>query len=148
MDDMKRPYITLVENPDRPLSEEHHDAVQLMVIEALRDFNMQLLVHVDQMIRDIHRTRSERELDVSARIMEKAYFTTLYGKLRLVGPAEVVEFLELSSKQRLNQMRKAPSLKFPDPVAELKMGPVWLASDIEAWEPTWKRKRGHPPKEE
>lgn len=60
-----------------------------------------------------------------------------------MGVREAAEFLGLTT-QRISQLsREHP--RFPDPVAELRMGPVWLSEDIEAFSKI-PRKKGRPPK--
>lgn len=68
------------------------------------------------------------------------------GELRLWGHSEIMEHLGLNNRQRVNRLRQAPSLNFPEPIAELKMGPVWRAQDIEQWGATWPRRTGRLPK--
>jgi prophage regulatory protein len=52
-------------------------------------------------------------------------------KLDLVGVTEVRELLDVS-RQRVHQIiRDNPS--FPEPVAELAAGRIWLRKDVEAW---------------
>jgi predicted DNA-binding transcriptional regulator AlpA len=52
-------------------------------------------------------------------------------KLPLVGVTEVREFLGVS-RQRVHQLiRDDPT--FPEPVAELASGKIWLRPDVEAW---------------
>lgn len=48
----------------------------------------------------------------------------------LMGAAEVGEFLGVS-RQRVQQLVNKP--EFPQPLAHLTMGKVWLAGDVEAW---------------
>ena len=52
------------------------------------------------------------------------------GQLRLMGMAEIAERLRLS-RERASQL--ANRRDFPEPVARLKMGQVWLASDVDEW---------------
>lgn len=139
MNNDERPYVSLVQT-DRPPQDEHHDAVQLLVIDLLRRFTGTL-------VRALSDASHAHEMIVSQAVMEKAYFTSLYGSLKLMGTTEVADFLALKNRQRVDQMRKAPSLKFPMPVAELRQGPVWLARDIEKFAETWERKPGRPKKE-
>lgn len=51
--------------------------------------------------------------------------------LRLVGVAEIADIMGLSN-QRVSQLWREHPL-FPAPVAELRMGPVWLTDDIETF---------------
>lgn len=55
----------------------------------------------------------------------------------LMGVAELARFLGVK-KQRITQLRK--TRKFPMPVEELSMGPVWLRSHILEWQ----RRRNQP----
>lgn len=48
----------------------------------------------------------------------------------LVGAAEIQDMLGVS-RQRVQQLVNAPG--FPAPVLVLRMGKIWLRSDIEAW---------------
>ena len=50
---------------------------------------------------------------------------------RLAGLAEVAALLGVS-KQRVNQLRKAPG--FPEPVALLTCGPIWDAAEVRRWD--------------
>lgn len=55
-------------------------------------------------------------------------------KLRLAGVAEVCEILSLS-RNSLLRIRKDPPphyRPFPEPIDDLKCGPIWNRSDIEA----------------
>jgi hypothetical protein len=61
----------------------------------------------------------------------------------LLGAAEVAEELLGTTKRRLGQLMDQPD--FPEPVARLKAGPVWLKSSFEAYGATWPRKRGRLP---
>jgi hypothetical protein len=49
---------------------------------------------------------------------------------RLMGTKEIQRRLCLS-RQRIQQLAEQPD--FPTPYAELAMGRIWLADDIEAW---------------
>jgi predicted DNA-binding transcriptional regulator AlpA len=51
--------------------------------------------------------------------------------LRLVGAAEIRALLGGVSPQRVYQITTKKG--FPDPVAILAMGKVWLAEDVEKW---------------
>lgn len=125
---------------ERPIDEERRATVQWLVRDTLRRYT-------STMVRAVNEAADVHENIVVEQIMDRAYFTSSFGKLRLMGQAEIVELLGLKSRQRLNQMRVAKTLNFPKPIAELRMGPVWLAKDIEQWAPTWRRKPGRPPKE-
>ncbi|MBM0228878.1 MULTISPECIES: DNA-binding protein [Micromonospora] len=52
-------------------------------------------------------------------------------KLRLVGSAEIRVLLGGVSRQRVYQITNRRD--FPEPVAKLEMGNVWLAEDVEKW---------------
>ena len=51
--------------------------------------------------------------------------------LDLVGVAEIAEMLGVS-RQRVDAIARTHD-EFPDPVAELSAGRIWLRKDIEAW---------------
>ncbi|GGM26615.1 DNA-binding protein [Micromonospora yangpuensis] len=51
--------------------------------------------------------------------------------LRLVGSAEIRAMLGGVYRQRVYQITSHRS--FPEPVAHLQMGNVWLTEDVEAW---------------
>lgn len=50
--------------------------------------------------------------------------------MQLLGINEIAETLGVS-RQRADQLAKRPD--FPKPVAELRMGRIWRASDFEKW---------------
>lgn len=51
--------------------------------------------------------------------------------LRLVGIAEIAAFARVSAQAVVNwRLRHAD---FPEPVAELKMGPIFMADEAETW---------------
>jgi hypothetical protein len=52
-------------------------------------------------------------------------------KLDLMGVAEIAELLNVS-RQRVHQLAREHA-DFPQPVAELKAGKIWLRRDVEAW---------------
>jgi predicted DNA-binding transcriptional regulator AlpA len=52
-------------------------------------------------------------------------------KIRLMGSAEIAVRLGGVSRARIYQITQRRS--FPEPVAALAMGNVWLAEDVEAW---------------
>jgi prophage regulatory protein len=52
-------------------------------------------------------------------------------KLDLVGAHEIRVMFGLISRQRVYQLTNRPD--FPQPVAELAQGKVWLASEARAW---------------
>lgn len=49
----------------------------------------------------------------------------------LVGSAEIREMLGDISRQRVYQLTSRKG--FPDPIAVLQMGKVWLRKDVEKW---------------
>ncbi|GAA4926720.1 helix-turn-helix transcriptional regulator [Actinoplanes utahensis] len=51
--------------------------------------------------------------------------------LRLLGAHEVRARIGLISRQRVYQLAKRAD--FPQPVADLAQGKIWLADEIEAW---------------
>ena len=57
----------------------------------------------------------------------------------LVGIQEVAELLEVT-KQRASSLRHLAS--FPQPVAQLASGPIWLRSDLTTFERSWDRRPG------
>lgn len=61
----------------------------------------------------------------------------------LVGTSEVATLFRVS-RQRLSEIRKNPSLGFPDPAVELAAGPIWLRTAVELWLEGWERKPGRP----
>lgn len=52
-------------------------------------------------------------------------------KIRLMGPAEIGRRLGGVTRARVYQITQRRG--FPEPVAVLEMGSVWLAEDVEAW---------------
>lgn len=52
--------------------------------------------------------------------------------LRLMAAAELATALDVGAA-RVHVIVKDPKLNFPPPVAELKVGKIWLAEDVEAW---------------
>ena len=65
-------------------------------------------------------------------------------KTRLMGVLEAAWCLGVS-RQRASQLSYRPD--FPLPLAELAMGPVWLADDIEQYAADRDRRSGRPRKE-
>lgn len=64
----------------------------------------------------------------------------------LAGVAEVTEILGVSRARVYQLMRDHPD--FPEPLEDLKGGPVWDRGQVEAWEGGWERKRtGRPRKD-
>jgi prophage regulatory protein len=59
-------------------------------------------------------------------------------EIRLMGTSEVAERLGVTPA-RVNQLADSRRQEFPEPIAWLSMGRVWLTQDIEAWI------RGHRP---
>jgi prophage regulatory protein len=51
--------------------------------------------------------------------------------LRLMGPAEIGRRLGGITRTRVYQITQRRN--FPEPVAQLEMGNVWLADDVEEW---------------
>lgn len=51
--------------------------------------------------------------------------------IRLMGPAEIGRRLGGIGRARVYQLTQRRS--FPEPIAQLEMGNVWLAEDVEAW---------------
>lgn len=137
MADPERPYITLGKS-DRDPDEERHDAVELLVRDVLSRLSGELM----QAVLD----RSKDVVPVAARqVMDKVY-RPLPSKLRLMGQAEIVAFFGMKHRQQFADLRAHKSHPFPDPVAELKMGPVWRAEDVEEWAKGWDRRPGRPRK--
>jgi len=52
--------------------------------------------------------------------------------LRLMAAAELATALDVGAA-RVHAIVKDPKLDFPAPVAELKVGKIWLAEDVEEW---------------
>jgi prophage regulatory protein len=52
------------------------------------------------------------------------------SKIKLMGAAEIGQRLRIS-RQRTYQLINRRT--FPEPIATLAMGQVWLAEDVEAW---------------
>lgn len=63
---------------------------------------------------------------------------------RIVSAPEVAEMLGGVSRQRVHQLRAQDS--FPEPLFELKTGPIWDARAIERFARDWSRKPGRPAK--
>lgn len=63
---------------------------------------------------------------------------------RIVSAPEVAEMLGGVSRQRVHQLRAQES--FPEPLFELKTGPIWDARAIERFVRDWARKPGRPAK--
>lgn len=58
----------------------------------------------------------------------------------LVGASEIRDILKIKTRQQVNEMANRPG--FPEPVQVLKIGRVWLRSDIEAFGAQWDRRPG------
>lgn len=57
-------------------------------------------------------------------------FEGVAAKIRLMGAGEIQERLGVG---RTRAYQLVTRKDFPDPVAELQMGKVWLAEDVEEW---------------
>jgi len=64
-------------------------------------------------------------------------------RLQVVGLAEVAELLDVS-KRTATRYTARPD--FPEPAAELAMGPIWLRADVERWSSRSPVRRGRPPR--
>lgn len=53
------------------------------------------------------------------------------GRLRLAGVAEAAEVLGVS-RQQVHRLAQRPD--FPEPVAHLQSGRVWLLDEVEEWQ--------------
>jgi hypothetical protein len=63
----------------------------------------------------------------------------------LVGASEACELLGISTSALVDRRRPAryrAKPELPAPVADLKCGPVWLRSDLEAYREAWNRAPG------
>lgn len=56
---------------------------------------------------------------------------TDHGPHDYAGHAEVAEYLGISKQCLTNWRNRYPD--FPEPVATLKMGPIWRLHEIQAW---------------
>jgi predicted DNA-binding transcriptional regulator AlpA len=63
------------------------------------------------------------------------------AELRLLGLTEISKLIGVSKR---TASRYAAREDFPRPVAELAMGPVWLADDVEDWIGRTPVRRGRP----
>ncbi len=61
------------------------------------------------------------------------------SQIDLVGKSEAAQMLRVSP-QRVDELSRT-NAAFPDPVAELKMGPVYTRASIEAFDQQWERRR-------
>ena len=66
-------------------------------------------------------TPDATDMDTSAQI----------GSIQLVGAHEIRVRLRLATRQRIYQIVSRPD--FPEPVAKLANGRVWLIDDVEEW---------------
>jgi predicted DNA-binding transcriptional regulator AlpA len=71
------------------------------------------------------------------------YLRSLAVELKLAGLAEVAEVLEVSKRTAVRYTARAD---FPEPVARLRSGPVWLEDDVRRWAEGEPVPRGRPPK--
>lgn len=62
--------------------------------------------------------------------LAQALWDTRFMKLRLMSRPEIAELLDVSDA-RVRQLDAEGRL--PEPVAELRVGRIWLAEDVEAW---------------
>jgi hypothetical protein len=87
---------------------------------------------------------TEAVLDAAAAEAEAGYALDRLRPRRrvpeLVGVSEIREILKINSRQQVNEMANGPD--FPEPVQALKVGRVWLRSDIEAFGAQWDRRPG------
>jgi prophage regulatory protein len=63
-------------------------------------------------------------------------------RLRLIGTQEIPVRLGGVSRQRVCQLTRCAD--FPQPVAELVQGSVWLAEDIDRWIASRRTRAGQP----
>jgi len=63
--------------------------------------------------------------------------------LGVVGLAEVAELLAVSKR---TATRYAGRGDFPEPAAQLAMGPIWFTADVERWMAGNHVRRGRPPR--
>lgn len=64
------------------------------------------------------------------------------GIPEVVGVSEIQEILHVKSRQQVGQLAERDD--FPQPIAELRAGRIWLRSDIEEFRLHWRRKPGRP----
>jgi len=62
-----------------------------------------------------------------------ALYGAVYGPFDYGGLQEVADYLGVT-KQVITNWRKRPYKMFPQPVADLNMGPVWRLCDIRDWQ--------------
>lgn len=75
------------------------------------------------------------KMDVLSAELERPTFPDI------LGTTEVAELLGVS-RQRICELRTAG--RFPQPIAEIAAGPMWLRPGIQAFLETWPRKAGRP----
>ena len=63
----------------------------------------------------------------------------MVAEMRLVGTHEIRAILGGVSRQRVHQLTSRAD--FPAPVADLALGKVWSAEDVEVWNKTRRRGR-------
>jgi predicted DNA-binding transcriptional regulator AlpA len=63
----------------------------------------------------------------------------------LMGATEVATYLGVSRQRVLELRQKNPA--FPEPVQQLKSGPVWDRTEIDSFLDSWERKPGRPRKD-
>lgn len=83
------------------------------------------------------------------RLMDTAYQTPAHltgGVPELWGAGELAEFFGVA----YDRARKIPDTApgFPDPVARLKGGKIWLADDVRKFAKGWNRRPGPPPRKQ
>ncbi|MGO9873440.1 MAG: helix-turn-helix transcriptional regulator [Acidimicrobiia bacterium] len=99
----------------------------LLVLDKVRD----VVGLPDWPIVNVH-TRTFDEHD--AELAQPAY-------PELVGVAEIAELISVT-RQRVSEMRGRPG--FPEPIAELRSGPVWTRASVDRFVEEWPRKPGRP----
>ncbi|TWP47804.1 hypothetical protein FKR81_31175 [Lentzea tibetensis] len=60
------------------------------------------------------------------------------GIPEVVGVSEIQGILHINTRQQVSQLAERPD--FPQPVAELRAGRIWLRSDIDDFHRRWQRK--------
>src|SRR5438105_12639366 len=65
------------------------------------------------------------------------------AKLELVGVGEASDLLGVS-KARVHQLRRDQPYGFPEPIADLQSGPVWLRQQILGWQSIRSKQGGRP----
>jgi len=64
-------------------------------------------------------------------------------KLELAGVAEAAQILGVT-RQRVSQLCDTKEKGFPEPVAQLACGSIWLAADLRFFATHWDHKPGRP----